>query len=160
MFLVFYCICRPTSIFRTEIEMCKLYWYLLSCTTNLWCCWRTDTVETWNCEAEVNPYVLWERLKVTWHSCIPTTAVVQAFSNFWRQVTFLTLHVFSTAGNQLALQRQIEALPWGRVLCDWQTCWNKAILTATTQTIYKFFFITIPISPTMEEISSLAFNAA
>lgn len=146
MFPVFYSTCRQTSIFKTE--MCKLYWYLLSHTTNPWCYWHTETVETWNCEAEVNPYVLWERLKVTWHSCIPTTAIVQAFSDFWRQITFLTLSVFSSAGNQLALQRQIEALPWGGVLCDWQTCWNKAILTAT-QTIYKFFLVTIPISPTM-----------
>lgn len=80
MFPVFYSICRQTSIFKTE--MCTLYWYLLSRTTNPWCYWHTKTVETWNCEAEVNPYVLWERLEVTWHSCIPTTAVVQAFSLF------------------------------------------------------------------------------
>lgn len=159
MFPVFYSICRQTSIFKTE--MCTLYWYLRSRTTNPWCYWHTKTVETWNCEAEVNPYVLWERLEVTWHSCIPTTAVVQAFSLFpiFEDRSPFLPSVFSPAGNQLALQRQIEALPWGGVLCDWQTCWNKAILTAT-QTIYKFFLVTIPISPTMQEVFNLAFNAA
>lgn len=120
MFPVLYSICRQTSIFKTE--MCTLYWYLRSRTTNPWCYWHTKTVETWNCEAEVNPYVLWERLEVTWHSCIPTTAIVQAFSLFpiFEDRSPFLPSVFSPAGNQLALQRQIEALPWGGVLCDWQ----------------------------------------
>lgn len=157
MFLVFCYTCRQTNILRTG--KCKvLYWYLRSRTTNLWRFWCTSITETWNCEplrprqTHMHCRREWRRPDIVLNSCLLSAN----FFQFWRQVTFLALHVFP-AGNGLALPKTTWRPALRRAIWPWQTHWNKAMLNAT---ICKLILVTISFSPTMEEISSLAFSAA